>query len=73
MTHDDRVILASEVGVLPNLPDSAVKRKSRLEPGRMFLIDFEKQAIIDDQTLKHSIASKNPYSQWIAEYMCSVK
>ena len=39
VTHDDRVIMASEVGVLPVDP-AMVKFKGRLEPGRMFLIDF---------------------------------
>jgi hypothetical protein len=42
VTHDDRILLSSEVGVLPNLPESIVKKKSRLEPGKMFLVDFEK-------------------------------
>ena len=40
LTHDDRVIMASEVGVLP-LPAEQVKIKGRLQPGRMFLVDFE--------------------------------
>ena len=39
VTHDDRVLLSSEVGVLPNLPDEMVRTKSRLEPGKMFLVD----------------------------------
>ena len=40
LTHDDRVIMASEVGVLPIDPEN-VKAKGRLQPGRMFLVDFE--------------------------------
>ena len=40
LTHDDRVIMASEVGVLPVDPEN-VKDKGRLQPGRMFLVDFE--------------------------------
>ena len=40
LRHDDRVIMASEVGVLP-LPPDQVKIKGRLQPGRMFLVDFE--------------------------------
>ncbi|MCH5374961.1 MAG: glutamate synthase subunit alpha, partial [Planctomycetes bacterium] len=36
LTHDDRVIMASEVGVLPVDPEN-VKYKGRLQPGRMFL------------------------------------
>jgi glutamate synthase (NADPH/NADH) large chain len=34
LTHDDRVIMASEVGVLP-VPPETVKHKGRLQPGRM--------------------------------------
>ena len=41
LTHDDRVILASEVGVLPTIPPNLIKAKGRLQPGRMFLIDFQ--------------------------------
>ncbi len=42
VTKDDRVILSSEIGVLPDLPDAIVKIKARLEPGKMFLVDFDK-------------------------------
>ena len=37
LTHDDRVIMASEVGVIPIDPAN-VKSKGRLQPGRMFLV-----------------------------------
>ncbi|MDG1462261.1 MAG: glutamate synthase subunit alpha, partial [Gammaproteobacteria bacterium] len=47
ITHDDRVIMASEVGVVPVAPEN-VKFKGRLEPGRMFLVDFEKGRLIPD-------------------------
>ena len=41
MTHDERVLLSSEIGVLPDLDDNEVAIKARLEPGKMFLVDFE--------------------------------
>ena len=44
LTHDDRVIMASEVGVLEVDPAN-VKFKGRLQPGKMFLVDFEKGAL----------------------------
>ena len=47
LTHDDRVIMASEVGVLPVDP-KLVKLKGRLQPGRMFLVDFEQGRLIPD-------------------------
>ncbi len=66
LTHDDRVIMASEVGVLPVAPE-LVKSKGRLQPGRMFLIDFEKGELIPDEQLKHNFAAQRPYAQWLRE------
>ena len=67
VTSDDRVILASEVGVLPSIPSSSVVKKGRLEPGRMFLIDMEQGRIVDDLELKRQIASQEPYGDWLKE------
>jgi glutamate synthase (NADPH/NADH) large chain len=66
LTHDDRVIMASEVGVLP-VPPETVKHKGRLKPGRMFLIDFEQGRMIPDAELKNDIASQRPYGEWLNE------
>jgi glutamate synthase (NADPH/NADH) large chain len=66
ITHDDRVIMASEVGVLPVDP-SIVKAKGRLQPGKMFLIDFDKGRLIPDEELKQEFAKKKPYGQWLKE------
>ncbi|UCB54227.1 MAG: glutamate synthase large subunit [Thiotrichales bacterium] len=64
LTHDDRVIMASEVGVLEVDPAN-VKFKGRLQPGKMFLIDFEKGALIPDEELKSEFASRRPYGEWL--------
>ncbi|MEE8281343.1 MAG: glutamate synthase central domain-containing protein, partial [Gammaproteobacteria bacterium] len=64
LTHDDRVVMASEVGVLPIAPAN-VKAKGRLEPGRMFLIDFEQGRLIPDDELKSEFASLRPYGEWL--------
>jgi len=66
VTTDDRVIMASEVGVVDIDPRNVVK-KGRLEPGRMFLCDFEQGRIIADDELKQQIASAQPYGQWLAD------
>ncbi len=66
ITHDDRVIMASEVGVLPVDP-AIVKEKGRLQPGRMFLIDFKQGRLIPDDELKLSFAKRMPYAQWLRE------
>ncbi len=64
ITHDDHVIMGSEVGVLPVEP-SRVREKGRLQPGRMFLVDFEEGRLVPDDELKHKIASQRPYGRWL--------
>jgi len=65
VTKDDRIILSSEIGVLPDLPDSIVKTKARLEPGKMFLVDFDKGEIVSDTNIKEEIAANRAYGQWL--------
>jgi glutamate synthase (NADPH/NADH) large chain len=65
LTHDDRVIMASEVGVLRIEPEN-VKAKGRLQPGRMFLVDFERGCLIADEDLKRDFASRRPYAEWLS-------
>eukprot|EP00638_Chattonella_subsalsa_P008868 CAMPEP_0117759806 /NCGR_PEP_ID=MMETSP0947-20121206/16227_1 /TAXON_ID=44440 /ORGANISM="Chattonella subsalsa, Strain CCMP2191" /LENGTH=1564 /DNA_ID=CAMNT_0005580323 /DNA_START=121 /DNA_END=4815 /DNA_ORIENTATION=+ len=65
VTKDDRVMISSEVGVIPELSDDLVVTKHRLEPGKMFLIDFDKAAIINDDTVKEEMASRFPYEEWL--------
>ena len=64
VTHDDKVIMASEVGVLDVDPKN-VKSKGRLQPGKMFLVDFEQGRIIEDDELKDDVAHRRPYKQWL--------
>ena len=66
VTHDDKVIMASEVGVVHVEPEN-VKLKGRLQPGKMFLLDFEEGRLIPDEEVKNTIASKRPYGEWLAE------
>ena len=64
VTDDDLVVMASESGVLP-IPENKIVKKWRLQPGKMFLIDFEQGRIIDDEELKNQFANAKPYRQWI--------
>jgi len=64
VTKDDHVILSSEIGVASELPDLDVKIKHRLEPGKMFLVDFETQRIVPDNEIKEQIAASKPYAEW---------
>lgn len=63
LTTDDIVILASESGTL-TVPESKIKKKWRLQPGKMFLIDTEQGRIIEDEEIKRQFALANPYKEW---------
>ena len=64
ITKDDRVIMASEVGVLPIDPGDVVQ-KGRLQPGRMFLVDFRQGRLIPDEEIKHDFSHRRPYAAWL--------
>jgi glutamate synthase (NADPH/NADH) large chain len=66
VTEDDIVLMASEMGVL-TFPEEKITKKWRLQPGRMFLIDLQQGRIIDDEELKTTLATEEPYRQWIEE------
>jgi len=64
ITSDDRVIMASESGVLPVDPEKIIKR-GHLQPGKMFLVDLKKGRIVSDQEIKKEISSSRPYREWL--------
>jgi glutamate synthase domain-containing protein 2/glutamate synthase domain-containing protein 1/glutamate synthase domain-containing protein 3 len=66
-TTDGWVVLASETGVLPDEPDEIIKRKGRLQPGKLFLVDLEQGRIVEDREVKQKVASRKPYGQWFDE------
>ena len=66
VTDDDLLVMASETGVL-DVPADRVRFKSRLQPGNMFYIDFDQGRIIEDEEIKHTLASRQPYGQWLRE------
>jgi glutamate synthase (NADPH) large chain len=66
VTHDDLVVMASEAGVLDIAPEQ-VKKKGRLQPGKMFLVDTVAGRIISDKEIKQTLASQQPYAKWVAE------
>ena len=66
ITDDDKCIMASEVGVVDVDPARVVK-KGRLQPGRIFLIDFNQGRMIPDEELKEGLAGQHPYQQWIEQ------
>lgn len=71
VTKDGLVVMASEVGVLPIDPANVLK-KGRLQPGKMFLVDTKKGAIVADEEIKETIAGEKPYRQWINEHLIHI-
>ena len=65
ITKNDKVIMASEVGVLEVDPKD-VLIKGRLQPGKMFLIDFEEGRMIPDEEIKSEICKSKPFGEWIS-------
>jgi glutamate synthase (NADPH/NADH) large chain len=63
-TDDDRVILASETGVI-DLPPERIVAKGRLQPGRMFVVDTDEGRIVADDELKRDVAGRFPYRKWL--------
>src|SRR5271163_4955882 len=71
VTHDDLVVMASEAGVLDIAPDQ-VKRKGRLQPGKMFLVNTVEGRIVSDKEIKEKLASRQPYGEWLSENQITI-
>ena len=66
VTKDDLVVLASEAGVI-EIPAEDIRKKGRLQPGRMFLVDTVQKRIIADAEIKKQLAARQPYGKWLQE------
>jgi glutamate synthase (NADPH/NADH) large chain len=64
VTRDDRIIMASEMGVL-HIPEKDIVTKWRLQPGKMLLVDLEEGRLIPDEEIKAALARSNPYHDWL--------
>ena len=65
ITHNDIMVVASEVGVMDFEPGD-IKEKGRLQPGKILLIDTEKGEIYYDGEQKKQLAEAKPYRTWLA-------
>ncbi len=72
ITDDDKLILSSEVGAL-DVDASRVIKKSRLQPGKMLLVDTVQGRIIDDKELKDTYAARRPYGEWLDRGLVRLK
>jgi len=66
VTEDDRLIMASEAGVL-DVDESEVVEKGRLQPGQMFLADADEGRIIPDDEVFERLTDPR-YAGWLEEH-----
>lgn len=71
-TKNNRIILASEVGVVA-VKEEDILYKGRLEPGKMLLIDMDKGRVISDEEIKKQVAHAHPYDKWRREQVKSLE
>jgi glutamate synthase (NADPH/NADH) large chain len=64
VTRDQRLIMASEMGVLP-IAEKDIVQKWRLQPGKMLLVDLAQGRLIPDEELKATLARSHPYREWL--------
>src|ERR1700726_1953222 len=64
VTSDDRIVMASEMGVL-KIPEEHIITKWRLQPGKMLLVDLEQGRLIPDDEIKAQLANSHPYREWL--------
>lgn len=73
VTDDGLVVLASEIGVLPDVDPSKVVRKGRLRPGKMFLVDTAEGRLIEDDEIKAELAAAEPWGEWLDQGRIALK
>jgi glutamate synthase domain-containing protein 2/glutamate synthase domain-containing protein 1/glutamate synthase domain-containing protein 3 len=66
VTNDGLVVMASEAGVI-QFPAEKIRKKGRLQPGQMFIVDTVEGRIISDNETKSKIARQKPYRRWLDE------
>ncbi len=64
ITHNDMMVVASEVGVMDFEP-TEIKEKGRLQPGKILMVDTEKGQIYYDGELKKQLGEARPYRTWL--------
>jgi glutamate synthase domain-containing protein 2/glutamate synthase domain-containing protein 1/glutamate synthase domain-containing protein 3 len=64
VTRDGRVVMASEDGALRLDPAEIVERW-RLRPGRMLVVDTERNELLHDEGVKRTLFERQPYGDWV--------
>jgi glutamate synthase (NADPH/NADH) large chain len=63
VTHDGRLVMASEVGALETDPAN-IKERGRLQPGQLFVADPEAGRVVPDEEVFDSLTDST-YGEWV--------
>ncbi|NEY20191.1 glutamate synthase large subunit [Bacillus ginsengihumi] len=66
ITNDDKIIFASEVGVV-DVAEENVKERHHLKPGQLLFVDLEQGSIIPSDELKTQVSLEQPYQEHLDE------
>ncbi|GAX87640.1 glutamate synthase (NADPH/NADH) large chain [Lebetimonas natsushimae] len=68
ITKDDRILIASEYGVL-DLDDNEIVERGRLQSGQMIGVDTKFGVVLKNKDIDEYLKSSNPYTKWLNENM----
>ena len=68
---DDTLIVASEVGIVPEWGAKVVKA-GRLAPGKMIAVDLEEKSLLYDEAIKQKLAAQEDYPSWCQRHLKSL-
>jgi len=72
LTKDDRIIMASETGVIDVPPDIVIK-KGCLQPGRILLVNTKEGRVISDNEIKSAAYKSKPFAEWVEHNRLTLK
>ena len=64
ITNTGLVSLSSEVGIL-DIDSTEITQKGRLGPGQIFCVDIVNNVVLDNWSIKQSVANQFPYRKWL--------
>lgn len=66
VTRDNRIIFASETGIVPVAPAQVMKR-GKLNPGQMLLVNLVENTFEEDDQIKTRLSQEENYQAWNAK------
>ncbi len=72
ITKDDRILIASEYGVL-DIPESEIVERGRLQSGQMIGVDLKFGKVLKNSDINEYLKSSKPYSEWLGKNMIHIQ